>query len=478
MTTTLVTVKKASNLVLAFIFIAASLVIVERPLCACTGGVAMGDATSDGRPVVWQNEDMRADPKDNGSYRRAYITKTSKCLILRLHPDGRTWSQVYLYNDGRGRNINNQPGINGYSYGWMYSDGTVDYVELKGDRTQYHYSPLNANRQNDPDFDYKSPNLFVVRANFAFANNDHLDAQSVIARQSQRNGATVRYLTARRLFAEAVNDANKLTLTELLAISRHGNPGVDTNICRPYVKGSPAYSCWGVVLLGVNKGEDPKFATMVVRFGIPDYSIAVPVWADLSAEELSPHVQCSDANDLNSLLMYPFKIFEERFAQDDDKATYDDYINDLFAPVEDNIVPAVTEARNQWLDLGNSQYSHVQMKTMHQFCADAVYATVKSAYETAGNGSGMRNCNKPPEIDEITAENDGLAVTLSCDASDADGLSEFRWAFGDGATATGESNVSHTYTSPGAYQVACFVKDNNAVWKAANVKFRWVSVGG
>ena len=71
--------------------------------------------------------------------------------------------------------------------------------------------------------------------------------------------------------------------------------------------------------------------------------------------------------------------------------------------------------------------------------------------------------NAPPQVTITTSKLQGGAphtVTFSATASDSDGeITGYEWNFGDGKTATGET-VTHTFDSPGTYQVDLKVTDN------------------
>jgi hypothetical protein len=214
---------------------------------------------------------------------------------------------------------------------------------------------------------------------------------------------------------------------------------------------------------------------MLVALGLPDYSIFIPVWVDLSQAELCEKTTTWDAN---NIAWWSYKLFEDRFDPTAaDAADYDNYINDLFKEVQHNIIDAVKKARRNWLDHGNTSRFHLEAKLLHDWSGWAAYRTVKSAYDTAGaDGKG---CNLPPRIASLHPDKNGLTVTFRCDATDpdGDGIAEYYWNFGDGHTtgATQDATPSHTFGQPGTYLVACYASDGRAS-PAANVRFEYVTV--
>jgi hypothetical protein len=153
----------------------------------------------------------------------------------------------------------------------------------------------------------------------------------------------------------------------------------------------------------------------------------------------------------------------------------------IFDDVEKNIIDAVKDARRQWLDRGNTANSHEQMKHMHNYAAYAAYFTMKSAYLTADDGTGTRNCNHLPMITNVGASIQGLTVEFSDDGYDpdpADDITFRRWRFGDGETVVDTSTPTHTYAQPGIYQVMCYIGSGSDDRYAANVLFEYIAVGG
>jgi myo-inositol-hexaphosphate 3-phosphohydrolase len=69
--------------------------------------------------------------------------------------------------------------------------------------------------------------------------------------------------------------------------------------------------------------------------------------------------------------------------------------------------------------------------------------------------------NQPPRAVIGADCNDLTCTTTGADSSDPDGsITQYRWAFGDGGTATGVT-ATHTYAEPGTYTVTLTVTDND-----------------
>lgn len=490
------------GVVIALLLLGAWLVWVlawVQPAQACTSGGAMKAATVDGRPIIWQNMDwgdhkvvLRKHEATGGQHDAMEIVKHGASIgwnalnakgvghvvnkLSAFGPNGgltpvfasaqrkcATINEFKAYLDARGTQ---QVGEN-----FLLMDGTGRIVDFEvGPSYYYPYDPENSTRQQQSFF--AKPKMFVARGNNPFKNTQHKEPDSVVDTWGYAS-SRFRYRTAREQFIKRITNGNKLTVEEMLGIARWGNAGYDTyTISRPD-KGKTGYSIWSVVMLGVKAGDSPQYATMLVSLGLPDYGIFIPVWVDLSQAELSKHVTTWDSDNIAT---WSYKLFEQRFDKTED---YDNYINGIFKPVQDNITAAVKAARAQWLDKGNTANAHRDMKNLHQYAAYAAYHTVKSAYETAANGSGTRNCNRPPAITSLGASANGLKVSFAHNANDpdsGDSVTFQRWRFGDGATVKGTATPTHTYSKPGTYQVMCYVGTGSGIRYAANVKFQYITV--
>jgi len=470
---------------------------------ACTAGGAKGGATCDGRPLIYKVSD-EADYKayleiyTGGPYK--YLAEASggginehgfaahNTTASMLGGEVGIWPRYIIpycasLADARSELAAQTGGSAAQPMMDRYGGVAMFEVHTSPHTPRYwEYNLDNASRQTDPDYPYDNDKMmFFVRANDVFTNLFHREPTAVLnawTSTSHRN----RYINNRAWTSNLIQDvgANNvsgpgITLNDLVMHVRHGEPRVDTTwdtgqICHPVV-GSAWWTTFTAIDLGVNAGENPKFATMLTAMGNPDYSIHIPAWCDLAQSELSPYA-VEDSDKICDIAQYSYAILTDR-AEPEHSATYDDYVYGVFDAVELNILEAVRDARHQWLDLGNTTNSHTQMKWMHQYSAKAAYYTLKSIYETTA--ADRRGANHPPSITALGSTGNGLNVTFDCNASDGDGIAYYRWRFGDGATTTGTATPAHTYAAPGTYQVMCYVEDADSS-KAANVKFAWITV--
>ncbi|MFC4406005.1 PKD domain-containing protein [Haloarchaeobius iranensis] len=99
--------------------------------------------------------------------------------------------------------------------------------------------------------------------------------------------------------------------------------------------------------------------------------------------------------------------------------------------------------------------------------------------ETATGGGGG---NQPPVASfTVSASTVGVGETVEFDATgseDADGsVSSYEWAFGDGATATGQT-AAHAFEAPGSYTVTLTVTDDDGATTDATKEITVESGGG
>ena len=460
---------------------------------ACTGGVAIKNATFDGRPVLWQVMDL------DGGYSQLwkYQDPTVETLYYGLAPRSTCHS---LNSYGLARAVNNQRTLDydgddawnplrtdldrkctsiadvrrllaaknyggGKSYPFIDATGEGTMFEV-ADHDYWEYYPLNPSRLCNPDYDYSAPHHFVVRANRPFRNRDHQEHESVI--DGWNHESTSRHRFAREEMAARIDDAERLTPGELLEICRSGDPGVDDDlgiICESRSKAA-------TIFLGVKDGEDPVFVTALYALGIPDYTICIPAWCRLSQGDLSPYVKGVSP----TIFSRSQQLFNKN--RDDGNSVHpsdDEFIHEVFAVVEENILQGVLNARSSWLDRKHVAHHDEDMKRLHKYSCDAAYWTVTSACHTADFDA--KTINRPPTLTSLGANIDAFTVSFDCNAADGDGLGHIVWEFGDGAAYTGSLKTSHTYSRPGTYIVLCYVEDGNT-YKAANVRFEILTVTG
>jgi hypothetical protein len=460
---------------------------------ACTGGVAIKNATFDGRPILWQVMDYSSGYSQLWKYQDSTVEtlyyglaprSTSHSLnshgLARAVNEQRTldingdnaWNPLRIDLDRRCTSIADVRNVlaaknygGGKSYPFLDAAGEGTMFEV-ADHDYWEYYPLNPSRLRNPDYDYSDPYNFVVRANRPFRNRDHQEFESVI--DGWNHESTRRHRFAREEMTARIDDGERLTPGEVLEICRSGDPGVNDHkgvICESRSKAATIY-------LGIKKGEDPVFTTALYALGIPDYTIFVPAWCRLSAEDLSTYVKDTSPTIYSSSQ----QLFNKN--RDDGNNVHpsdDEFIHEVFGVVEENILAGVLNARSSWLDHRQGDHHYADMKRLHKYACDAAYWTVTSAFHTADFSA--RTANRPPTLTSLGASIDAFAVSFDCNAADDDGLQHVVWDFGDGATYTGSLEASHTYSQPGTYMVSCYVEDDNA-YKAANVRFEIITVTG
>jgi hypothetical protein len=321
----------------------------------------------------------------------------------------------------------------------MYSDakGYAIAYEL-GASVYYEYDPTNAKRLN------QFPKQIFARANATHKNSDHTDDATT--------GGN-RYVTARNDLEQYANSGGLTPKNWVNGVSRHGHPGYANNLpSRERTRGV-------MIVHGVNNGEDPKIVTAWASLGSPDYTIFLPAWV-AQKNNLSSRMTSRDTN--SSISGQYEKLFAKR-----DSNNYDQYINGLYEPVENNIFEVVDMARTRWLSKG---FNLSEAQRIHDESSETVWQTMNSM----NKGSG-RNLNKPPRIAVIEPRVSGANASFSALANDDDGsLVSYHWDFGDGNSSTTATPV-HSYTSSGTYLVRVRVVDNQG---ARNSKWKYVSVSG
>lgn len=446
---------------------------------ACTVGCAMGNATQDGRPLAWKN-------RDGGKSRQRHFVmyktgrdpakrEPSTYSFIGIGP-GLDSSKMGLNNAGlalanasleafktegwkysnhqqfknyilgecstiaevreaiiavAGGNANYWPMPISLSSSFCDAQGYACHWELGGD-VYYEYDPTNDNRLR------QFPIQFVVRDNDSQSQTGHTD-------NPRRAGARYRKAVVNMRNSAA---AGGITMADMFnVVSRSGSPGFEDpkDI-------SNENTIAVMVVHGVNAGEDPRIATMWVALGNPDYTCFVPCWVGLE-NDISPR---ASSNDLDSTLSGASeKLYNSKESKD-----YDQYINRLIAPVETNIIEAVTAARAQWFENG---FDLEQGRRIHHEACETAWRTMNAMCQGTA-----RFRNDTPTLTRIEASSNGLRVDLGCSVSDTDGhITGYSWDFGDGNCSPSASPV-HRYSKGGTYLVRCRVTDNggsrNSKW--------------
>ncbi|MFC1611552.1 PKD domain-containing protein [Myxococcota bacterium] len=471
---------------------------------ACTVGCATGQATFDGRPMATRNLDFGPTTgirgmhiHEEGPYRYLHLTTANPSsgvcwpindvLNIKGLYAGANYSNTLfaIYGersspwplgwDSLFSNIDEMSEVRSHidaitvnvsrNHNFISGEGKASMFEV-GEDSHWEYDVEHPTRQNS-DFPYGTgANFFAVRSSQSFMSDDHSE--------TGQNGPST-FVNARTLYSQYINDADAFTPWDGIAVARYGDPWTDMGDAHPISVPRSYSTDWqtraATVVLGVNQLENGKYATMLAAFGQPDYGIFIPAWAALDNSDISEHC-AHDPVRPNTIEYWPNQ-FKEVVPSVSDKTSYDEYINDLYAGLQDNIINAVIEARTKWFASGDQADFHNTIKDMHQRSAWSAYHAIKSAYNTRGNG---RQCNDIPVITSMTVTPDGSnSINCSATATDDDGIKEYSWKFGDGSANVTGASQTHTYSAPGTYMVSVIAKDDHT-HMTANVMFKWVTV--
>ena len=317
---------------------------IGEDLEGCTVGEAMGNAATNGRPFSWKNRDGSGRhfiwyEVSGGTYN--YIAmgndeglkmgmneaglslQNSLCTdipsIGYVH-ENNTAFKIYSLSEFRSVQVARRAIIedtSGIEDHWLppaicvnFRDahGFASTFELGGE-VYYEYDPT------DPTRLAQFPKQFVVRANDSHQNVDHTDDYST---------GENRYIVARDDMQMIANDGGLNVSNWINQVSRHCEPGVDL------VEMPSRSDTHGVMLVhGVNQGEDPRIVTGWIALGNPDYTGFLPVWV-AQQDYFSPWVASSDSTNRIAGL-------SDQLLAKLDNNHYDEYINSLINPLENNI---------------------------------------------------------------------------------------------------------------------------------------------
>jgi len=451
---------------------------------ATTIGGAMGNASTDARPIVWKNRDGGEATGTNRHF-ISYVTERTY-PYLGIHPsdedprmglnevgvafgnslaypadDSETFTESPNYRyannqafkqyilgetasldqarqaiiDNVSGSANDWPRSIGLMAGIFDANGKVVLWEI-GDNEYYEYDPENPNRLA------QLPWQIYARDNTVHTRIDHTD---------DWNHTANRYVLPRNLLLSG-GAAGGNTITDFIRVARAGEPGRATDVPSRESTSST------MIAHGVLSGEDPRVATMWTALGQPDYACFVPVWVAIG-NDLSSRVSTNALH--TSLGGASEKLWEKR-APDD----YDQYLNSLIEPMEANFIEIVEIARIHWLQAG---FNEEEARRIHQEASETAWRTMN----VMAGGSG-RKLNVTPELTALSASVKGLRVSFAATASDPDGrIASHEWNFGDGTTSTSAS-PAHRYSRPGTYLIRNRVTDNSG---ARNSKWIYVTLG-
>ena len=444
----------------------------------------MGNASTDGRPIVWKNRD---GGEATGANRHFISFVTGRTYhYLGIHPsdkdprmglnemgvafgnalaypadDSETFTESPNYgyannqafkqyilgetanlnqvrqaiDDNALGSANDWPQSVGLMAGIFDANGKVALWEI-GDNEYYEYDPEHPARLAQMEWQ------IYARDNTVHTQTDHTDDWSHTAN---------RYVVPRNLLLDAAAEGGN-TITDFIRVARAGEPGVRTDMPSRETTSST------MIAHGVLPGEDPRIATMWTALGQPDYTCFVPLWVALG-DDLSARVAGNALR--KSLGGASEKLWKKRQPGD-----YDRYINSLLEPMEANFIEIVEMARINWLQ---TEFDEDEARRIHHEASETAWRTM----DVMARGRG-RDLNVTPELTELRASVNGLTASFAATASDPDGrIASYEWNFGDGATSTLAAPI-HTYPREGSYLIRGRVTDNAG---ARNSKWLYMKLG-
>ncbi len=456
-------------------------------IAQCTVGTVAGEASADGRPVVFKNRDFNFDYQgilyeSSGTYRYFGVGNSGGSYILMgLNEKGVAVGNSLMYDlDGGSGDVDlmdyllkncctvdecrdiieNElyPGATPTSsFPLIGENGKAFHIE-KG-KNYYEYDPLDYGPNKVRKY------AITVRTNNGHKNSDGSDDETTGGR---------RYYEARDHLHNAVTkngiydtdpaDSAGVTIAEVIQTLRWGNPGYEGDWTTTTAGNCNSSSLSSMIVHGINENEDPKIAVMWIAIYKADYIAFVPLWVELGIQGEIP-MRIEEGDDTERLCYQAHRIYNKKDPDD-----YDQYLNPRFEPMEANFIQAVSEARERWFENG---FVYPEAKRICDEAVETAYWTVKTLADQAQ--TTPRDLNETPLISEVTADVQTTTAAFSHNASDPDGsINSVYWEFGDDETSN-EENPSHTYTTDGTFLVMCRVEDNDG---SRNSRWKYVTVGG
>lgn len=460
----------------------------------------------DGRPMSWKNRDWNFNYQSvsfrkKGKFGFIGIGDAGGTIMMGLNEQGLALGNTLIFNlnssygsnkkvmywllynlssidsckkvfDGATKGVANyyntdSTGHPSFSLPIIDMSGNSIYVEVGGQTpvlnengslvpAYFEYDPLNFS----PDKVRKQG--VVVRANTSH-NNSSGDDDSlsggdryVLARDCLHNAAI-----RDGICSTSTIDNNGITLQEMFAVSRLGEPGVGGGICSDMTIST-------MIAHGVRKNgavqEDPKIAVMWSALYKPDYIPYIPVWAELGRMDEIPE-RLNSENEESTLSFQANRIYQKK-----NSSNYDLYINKRLEPLEDNFIEVVTDARSNWFKKG---FSYSDARRICAEASESSFWTLKTMADDAQIDSS--SVNMTPYLSEIKTSclNEGLQ--FSCATHDLDGtIASYFWEFGDNTTSYSKTPVHH-YPLDKEYLVMCRITDNSG---ARNSRWKYVIYNG
>jgi hypothetical protein len=370
-----------------------------------------------------------------------------------------TISQVRPY-------VNAMTDLSTYNYFIDFGGEATLWENQTGDGQHWEYNTRDSDRDTqwidvdnaDGDNDYStgvdvSFSGWVVRANApAHYNNDGTD-------DPDDPGLSDRYRAGRDVIGALIYNSGSSTALSAKSIAasffRHDTLAKDTTVSN-------------MIVHGVLPTEDPRLSTMWTLLGHTETGIFVPVWIhgveSGGTNAVPPYLDNGD----DGVCVYgPAKgMHNAGFNETHVQARTIPFEEHLFDVVTGKLLPEWRD--RDWTDPAVVITIGEEMKRVQeQLDADA-YWHLKYLYDHGATS----NYAPTISIDSVTAN--GLEVTFSVTADDADGGGEgltYLFDYGDGQIS---SDRTHVYDQAGRYLVSCTVTDENGVsqtdWLFVTVK--------
>jgi hypothetical protein len=210
-----------------------------------------------------------------------------------------------------------------------------------------------------------------------------------------------------------------------------------------------------MIVQGVLPDEDPRLSTMWVLLGHTETGIFVPVWIHGVESGGSNHVPQYLNNRDDGICVYtPAKSMQnEGYYEDRVQARTLPFEGQLFDVVNDTLL-SDWRSRN-WSDNSVVNVIGEEMKRVQEQMDYDAYKLLRYLYDYGSSS------NYAPTVSIDDVSNNGMEATFSVTAGDTDGDEfTYRFNYGDGQI---NANATHTYAQNGHYLVSCTVTDEHGI---------------
>lgn len=443
------------GIIIALMFLMPGLGVYHAPpgTDECTIGVASGNVTVDGRPLLWKVRDLNDDRRqrllyiDGSPYNYIGVQSEGGGIFMGLNGAGvATGNSLVKLTPGDTSNLlfhrqilENHASIDQITnyiqsevttgtlnasgaFAFIDADGNAIIVEVNRSAWFLEYDSM------DPDRKAQELGGFVVRANEFHQRLDGIDNTNIGGRYRSARYNVSGLVGIDELGVKTIiqgnDDANDFEL------ARYGPGRSLSTISRSTTRSVIAVN-------GVAQDEDPALATMWVVLGQPNYSIAVPTWVKVS--DIPQSLSSGDMYDRARSLYNKGNEAATQASTLPVEAHLFDVVNNTLLPHwRAEGVPSIAEMTRIEHRMANDAYSLLD-------CLD-----------------NRQRDNKAPEVTFNMFPNE-LTVNFTLSVNDSDGnIDTIRWNFGDNQTSTNEAPL-HTYAGPGRYLVSLTVTDDDGV---------------